>query len=171
MDVHIATMFLNKRMVNFAIEHEPTVLVQHGEHLPTAEAKKRTAIEMSLSGLVAAIEAGDAQKAYALCNEGANLNGVNEEGDTPLHVAASARQSGIAQLLLLKGADKLIKNKAGQTASQLARSNGFHDVVGIIEDFEPSGAVLSDVIGKLDENIVKRFDGIQARLRELERRK
>merc|ERR1740130_890179 len=42
-DVHITTVFLNRWVINFAIEHEPTILVQHGEHLATTESQKRTA--------------------------------------------------------------------------------------------------------------------------------
>ncbi len=77
--------------------------------------------------------AEDKKNLYAtyLLEHGANVNFVNNQNNTPLHFLVrqpyededgsdpSAEQ--VAQLLLYYGADKLIKNKDGKTALQLAQ--------------------------------------------------
>jgi hypothetical protein len=47
---------------------------------------------------------------------GAKVDGTNEDGNTPLHVAAFLCHKEIVQLLLDKGASALTKNKRGETA-------------------------------------------------------
>eukprot|EP00656_Telonema_subtile_P009308 TRINITY_DN14376_c0_g1_i1.p2 TRINITY_DN14376_c0_g1~~TRINITY_DN14376_c0_g1_i1.p2 ORF type:complete len:123 (+),score=32.77 TRINITY_DN14376_c0_g1_i1:140-508(+) len=120
--------------------------------------------------LLAAVTEGNPQKVYQLCTAGANLLGIDEDGNSALHLAAMHKQASSAQVLLLKGADKLLQNNAGKTPMQVALASGSSDIAAMIDDFEPSGAVLSEVVGKLDEHIVKRFDAIEKRLDVLARK-
>ena len=46
---------------------------------------------------------------------GANVNAVNEAGDTALHGAASKGYNAIVQLVAEKGAQLEVKNKRGRT--------------------------------------------------------
>ena len=52
---------------------------------------------------------------------GAHINHADHAGNTPLHVAACGFDHRGATLLLQLGADKKVKNGAGQTAAQLVR--------------------------------------------------
>ena len=46
-----------------------------------------------------------------------------ESGETPLHHAASWNRGTSVELLLKRGADRTLRNKAGKTALDLAREN------------------------------------------------
>jgi len=50
-----------------------------------------------------------------LIQKGANVNEKDEEGATPLHMAARSGNRGIAEILILKGARVLEKDKKGKT--------------------------------------------------------
>eukprot|EP00658_Telonema_sp_P-2_P013496 TRINITY_DN15110_c0_g1_i2.p2 TRINITY_DN15110_c0_g1~~TRINITY_DN15110_c0_g1_i2.p2 ORF type:complete len:121 (+),score=29.39 TRINITY_DN15110_c0_g1_i2:205-567(+) len=117
--------------------------------------------------LLAAVTEGDPREVYALISNGANMAAVDADQNTALHLAALNRHTGIVQLLLFKGCDKLMENKDGMTAAVLARQNGAGSIASTIEDFEPSGAVLSEAIAQLDAHICKRFEGIEARVAAL----
>lgn len=47
------------------------------------------------------------------------INEKNEKGNTPLHIAALFEQPQAAELLLKNGADVTLKNKLGETATQI----------------------------------------------------
>ena len=49
----------------------------------------------------------------------AAVNAANEEGNTPLHLAAAACQTGAMKLLLEAGADKNARNKAGKRPAEV----------------------------------------------------
>ncbi len=61
----------------------------------------------------------------------ANLNGKDEAGDTPLHLACIQGNKFIARALLSMGADPSLKNKRGETALYLAAFAGHVSVVDI----------------------------------------
>ena len=54
----------------------------------------------------------------------ADVNGKNQDGDTPLHLAIRLGDDHIerARQLLLLGANPMIRNRNGQTAVELAES-------------------------------------------------
>jgi ankyrin repeat protein len=52
-------------------------------------------------------------------NSGAHINLQDDKGNTPLHVAIALKNWQVASLLLKKGADTTIANKAGKTPLQL----------------------------------------------------
>jgi len=66
---------------------------------------------------------------------GANPNAQNAAGNTPLHICASFNKLDCARMLLYRGIDKNIKNKAGQTASEVALLSGNEEVMNNIKMF------------------------------------
>jgi ankyrin repeat protein len=66
--------------------------------------------------------------AILLLEYGAHVNTKNIFGDTPLHDAAQTNNEVLVQYLLAKGANLLVKNKAGKTAGGLAAELGFYKV-------------------------------------------
>src|SRR5262249_31758603 len=60
----------------------------------------------------------------ALLDLGADVNAVNQAGDTALHIAASGRTDSIIQLLAERGAVLEAKNKRGQTPLALVSAPG-----------------------------------------------
>src|SRR6516164_315006 len=66
--------------------------------------------------LVAAIRAADAQAVRKLLDNGADVNGRDAEGNTPLILASFYASPKCVALLLEKGADANAANQAGVTA-------------------------------------------------------
>lgn len=67
-----------------------------------------------------AARAGDTATLKARLSEGDPANGTNEQGDTPLHLAAAAGHADAVQCLLTAGADPLATNAAGKKAAEVA---------------------------------------------------
>lgn len=72
-----------------------------------------------------------------LLQKGADINYVTAEGDTPLIVAADGRKISqfkrdqlykIAEILLVKGANKNIRNNNGKNATDIAIESGFYEM-------------------------------------------
>jgi len=55
-----------------------------------------------------------------LLDAGADINALNDNGQTPLHIAVFWNNVDAVKLLLDRGADQTIKNKSGRTAAELA---------------------------------------------------
>ena len=71
-----------------------------------------------------AICCGDAARVQALLEEGADLTTLDENGVTPLMLAAKAGAPGIVEMLLRAGADPSPKDKLGYTAEMIAQWYG-----------------------------------------------
>ncbi len=68
------------------------------------------------AGVFEAAQAGNVERLKALIDGSPELvNAANEEGDTPLHTAATARRTDAALYLIWRGADIEARNSAGQT--------------------------------------------------------
>jgi len=67
-----------------------------------------------------------------LLDAGADINSLNDNGQTPLHIATFWDNADAVRLLLERGADKTIKNKSGRTAADLAIH---YDYVDLLEVF------------------------------------
>jgi peptidoglycan/LPS O-acetylase OafA/YrhL len=66
---------------------------------------------------------GDLPMAQSLVTNGANVNGKNGDGSTPLHSAAFVGREDIVKFLLAKGADPNLRDNNGQLPSDSARAD------------------------------------------------
>ena len=63
---------------------------------------------------------------------GGNINIVNSQGDTPLHVAVTYRHATIVKILLANGANPNLQNDRGETPLHLAARYGPESVVRLM---------------------------------------
>ena len=70
-----------------------------------------------------AVMNGNALVVQYLVDQGAQLQNPGANGQPPLHLACWRGHPHIVELLLKRGADPLIKNKAGETALQASESS------------------------------------------------
>ena len=75
---------------------------------------------------------GNLENVRRLLEAGADVNGRNVVGDTPLIAAAYTGQPAMVRLLLRFGADATLTNRDGKTAQQLAERFGHK---GVLETF------------------------------------
>jgi hypothetical protein len=68
-----------------------------------------------------------------LLQEGAELDAVDNRGETPLMITARNGNVAIAKLLLGRGADPSIRNDRGRTANVLATESGNEEVARLLE--------------------------------------
>jgi len=87
-----------------------------------------------------------------LIDAGADMKITNNEGSTPLHIAAFLCRTEIVKALLDKGADKNALNKRGSTALETV-AGSFGDVKGI---YDSIGKGLKPLGLKLDYERIKR---------------
>lgn len=80
-----------------------------------------------------AVAAGSLKLVRTLVEAGANPNAVQRGGYTPLMGAAAAGLEDIVELLLSNGAQPTPKCDDGQTAADLARHKGHHDLAARLE--------------------------------------
>jgi serine/threonine-protein phosphatase 6 regulatory ankyrin repeat subunit B len=74
--------------------------------------------------------------ACLLINYGAVLHTINSNGWTPLHAASRRGHLGVVKLLLRRGADVNVLNKANKTAAELALENGKTEVAILIAEYK-----------------------------------
>jgi len=82
--------------------------------------------------LFKAAESGDAGLAAKLLKEGADPNGRDVFGRTPLHLAAEGGYLEVVEILLQHGADLNAKNARGETPLHLAALRGWRDVAYVL---------------------------------------
>lgn len=73
------------------------------------------------------IVAGEIEKAKSLFMNQAEINNVDEDGNTALHVAAKLNESDLVTFLIVKGADTELKNKYGDTPLHVAIANDAYE--------------------------------------------
>lgn len=64
---------------------------------------------------------------YTLINNGAELNAVDDDGDTPLHWAINAKNKLIIEALLIENADINIKSNDGKSALDLLKERDLYE--------------------------------------------
>ena len=97
------------------------VLLEKGADIEKTNAYQQTAIH-------GAAWYGYLEVCRLLLDLGAKLDRLDKWTDTPLHYAARKGHLLVVKLLLERGADVRVKNKDGQTASDMARIYGKLDV-------------------------------------------
>jgi len=95
--------------------------------VPQKEAKGYHVLHFAAASKDHAVEAIN-----KLLDAGADINALNDNGQTPLHIAAFWDNADAVRVLLDRGADKTIKNKSGRTAADLAIH---YDYVDLLEIF------------------------------------
>jgi hypothetical protein len=86
-----------------------------------------------------------------LIEAGADMTITNNEGATPLHIAAFFCRTEIVKALLEKGADKNAKNSTGKTALETV-AGPFSEVKGI---YDSIGKALKPLGLELDYDRIK----------------
>jgi ankyrin repeat protein len=69
----------------------------------------------------------------ALIAAGVDVNGVDKDDDTALHLAAGRRHHGVCEVLVGRGANVGAVNKANDTASAIARRLGLEGVAAYLD--------------------------------------
>lgn len=83
--------------------------------------------------LLRAAVAGNADSVRTLVTSpNVDVNGVDENGNTPLIEAARMGHDDVVQVLLIAKANPNIKNKAGKTALMLASEGGHEESVALL---------------------------------------
>jgi uncharacterized protein len=80
---------------------------------------------------VAAIR-GDIDELVALLDAGAEIDAAGEHGYTALHEAVSQNHADVVKCLLRRGASRVLKNKWGDTAADLARMHKREDMFELL---------------------------------------
>ena len=62
-----------------------------------------------------------------------NINEKDKEGElTPLHLAVISGNTRVVRKLLIKGSDIALVDKQGKTPSDLAKENGFNNILKML---------------------------------------
>ncbi len=86
----------------------------------------------------------EAKEAFKTKND---INAIDENGDTALHVAARVNEADLVSFLIIKGADTEIRNNSGDTALHVAIKNDAIDAAKVL------AIVHGDIFAKdMDEN-------------------
>ncbi len=100
-----------------------------------------TSKQYLLAALTDKVNEGDYEAVHELVNQGADVNGRDAVGDTPLLSAAWVGAANIVRLLIERGADIKAVGMQGKTALQLAeemehdeRAVGHHEAARILKE-------------------------------------
>jgi ankyrin repeat protein len=80
------------------------------------------------------VNEGDLESVRYLLEQGADVNGRNVLGDTPLMAAAHVGSARMVRLLLASGADAGARNGRGETAEDIAGALGHREVLSSLAD-------------------------------------
>lgn len=89
--------------------------------------------KMAFTALDGAAFKGSVPLAKLLVKAGADVNGANDAGKTPLMLAALTGRTEVVKYLLEAGAKPDAADKAGNTPLKLAREQGAKEVVALLE--------------------------------------
>jgi len=79
-----------------------------------------------------------------LLDKGANVNAEDEDGDTPLHWAARYGKTGLARILLRRGADAKALDKKYRTPARVADDNGHRELAELLRAHRKPRSVRDD---------------------------
>ena len=95
----------------------------------------------STNALIQAIEKNQTYKLKTILGMGFDPNVPNDQGESPLHVAAARGDLIVAGLLLKNGADPDLPRRDGTTPMQLAVKGGHDKVVALLHSAGKAAAV------------------------------
>lgn len=75
---------------------------------------------------------GDLDGVKRLLNLGADVDGIDEEGNTALHMAAESGTENVVSFLVDRGADANAVNDEGDSPLHKATINNFVDIIGLL---------------------------------------
>ena len=102
-----------------------------------------------------ALLAGAKDSVVFQLRRGADINGTDDRGRTPLMLAASRGHVELCRLLIEAGADLALVDAEGLDALQIATNKGSHELVEIVKcasDNAPSRGTIEDLDGILEPN-------------------
>jgi len=109
-------------------------LIEKGADVNMVDGLKRTSLHWAAMGQ------GTAEQQVSCCNvvfskgEGnAMLVKITKSGSTPLHSAAGTNKPDIVKFLVEKGADQLAKDEDEMTAYDLAKAQGYSEVLAHLD--------------------------------------
>ena len=82
--------------------------------------------------IIVAIKKGNIEQMRCLLQGGADINGVDQYGNTPLMAAAVRGETTMVQALMEKGAKLDTQDKHGYTALMKATSKDYHDITEML---------------------------------------
>lgn len=80
------------------------------------------------------VNTGNLDNVGHLLEQGADVNGRDVLGNTPLIAAAYTGQAGMVRLLLTRGADKSLQGFDGKTARETAEQVGHQEVLSVLDE-------------------------------------
>ena len=90
--------------------------------------------ELGITPLHFACFKGNKQIVDILLDLGADINAIDNDGNSCLHFAVNSNNVLLIKKLLIRGADKNIKNKENQTALDLAQSKKLFNIVEVLRN-------------------------------------
>ena len=98
--------------------------------------KKTTIIDipsdLGITPLHCACIKGSKNAVDLLLDLGANINALDKEGNNCLHYAVNSNNANLIKKLLIRGADKTIKNQKSETPLDLAILNNYNEIISIL---------------------------------------
>ena len=88
--------------------------------------------EYGITPLHYACISGSKNAVDILLDLGANINAVDNDGNNCLHYAVNSKNESLLKKLLVRGADKNIRNKKGQLPYDLALENRYENIADIL---------------------------------------
>lgn len=116
--------------IHYAIAlNQPTIvklLISHDKNLINKTTR------FGATPLHFAVNVSSTECLFLLLQNGANVNQVNDNGNTALHLSTACFNKDIVKMLCAYGADKSIRNKDRKTALDIAKDRGDQVAVDII---------------------------------------
>ncbi|HUX43923.1 MAG TPA: ankyrin repeat domain-containing protein [Terracidiphilus sp.] len=113
----------------FGTPEAASVLLEHGARIDAVSRNPQRNQPLHAATSIG----GSAQMLALLLEHGAEANGVQVGGYTPIFSAAAADRRDLAELLLARGADPLHTNEMGKTPAGYARERGHLEMAAWLE--------------------------------------